>query len=344
MSLTLKEEYFSTDMMSMNIDVGWRMSLDSDWELFGGEVKLDGVSYDCNTADWHADGTGDVGWQAAEDDTASVCSSVTSWSCLQGNSLFETYSEMYSDPCKPEDEEKVDELLPKELIDDIASCLNSGFVSLEQFYEINRLIDADASVDDVHPPDSLINTDVMESELVDVGSSEAEESESCGSDVAVVSEMPDDADVSPFVVNDADSRLDPYSSDSALVSLECEELYEESIAVEDVPSTISCEEFEHLMTSSPDQFVVEFEPSEDIRTSNLRWHTPCELTNSRRLRKKEQNKSAASRYRLKKRSEQGLVLSEYTMLERRNIELRTRLDVMNKEIMYLKSLIDELCS
>ena len=91
LSLTLKEEYFNTDMMSMNIDVGgWCMSLDSDWELFGGELKLDGVSYDCNTADWRADGTGDAGWQAADDDAASVCSSATSWSCLQGNSCFET--------------------------------------------------------------------------------------------------------------------------------------------------------------------------------------------------------------------------------------------------------------
>ena len=258
-------------------------------------------------------------------------------------SLCLSDSEMYGDFRKPEDEEGIEGLLPKELIDDIASCLNGGFVSLEQFYEINRLIDADATVDDVRTPDSPINTDMVDSELVDVGSPEAEES--CGSDVVVVSTVPDDTDASQFAVNDAASRLDPYSSDSALVSVECEELYEESIAVEDAPSTISCEEYEHLMTSTPDEFVVEFEPSEGIRrTSNLRWHIPCELTNSRRLRKKEQNKSAALRYRVKKRSEQGLVLSEYTMLERRNIELRTRLDAMNKEILYLKSLIDELCS
>lgn len=63
----------------------------------------------------------------------------------------------------------------------------------------------------------------------------------------------------------------------------------------------------------------------------------------RRLRKKEQNKTAASRYRQRKRSEQGLVLSEYSWLERRNAELKKKLEEMTHEICYLKGLIDELC-
>lgn len=251
-----------------------------------------------------------------------------------------TDSEMYSDLCKPEDEDTF-ELLPSELIDDIASCLNSDLVSLEQFYEINRLIDADAAVDSVCSPHSLLNADVTESEAIDVDICEADESESCGSDVAVI--VPNDKDTLQLALSDLDSQTDPHSPDSALMSLEYEELYEESVAVEDVPSTVAYEEFQDLMTNSPNQVIVEYEPSEDIGTDNMRRYMSAELTNSRRLRKKEQNKTAALRYRLKKRSEQGLVLSEYTMLERRNIELRTRLDAMNKEILYLKSLIDELC-
>jgi len=252
---------------------------------------------------------------------------------------------MYSNLCKPEDEDCF-ELLLSDLNDDIVSCLNDGFVSLEQFYEINRLIDADANVDCVHAPHSVLNLDVIESEAeaIDVDICESKESvEFCGSDIAVSSTMPDDRDTSHFAVNDADSQTDPHSPDSALVSLEHEELYEESVAVEDVGTTISCEEFQDLMTSSPNQFLIAYEPLEDIRTPNMHRYMSSVLTSSRRLRKKEQNKTAASRYRLKKRSEQGLVLSEYTMLERRNIELRTRLDAMNKEIQYLKSLIDELC-
>jgi cyclic AMP-dependent transcription factor ATF-4 len=64
----------------------------------------------------------------------------------------------------------------------------------------------------------------------------------------------------------------------------------------------------------------------------------------RRLRKKEQNKTAAQRYREKKRSEHGTVLSEYELLEKRNTELRAKVDDMSKEIAYLKGLIEEICA
>ena len=156
--------------------------------------------------------------------------------------------------------------------------------------------------------------------------------------------MPDNSDALLSTVRDVFSATDPYSSESEVASLECEELYEESVSAEDVSSTISCEELQALMTRNCDQPIVKYEYSEDTETCRQSWHRPpTEVTSSRRLRKKEQNKSAALRYRLKKRSEQGLVMTEYAMLERRNIELRTRLDAMTKEIAYLKSLIDELC-
>lgn len=64
----------------------------------------------------------------------------------------------------------------------------------------------------------------------------------------------------------------------------------------------------------------------------------------RRLRKKEQNKTAAQRYREKKRSEHGTVLSEYELLEKRNTELRAKVDDMSREIAYLKGLIEEICA
>jgi len=92
---TWKEENYSTDTMSMNVDVGWCSSLDGDWELFGGEVKLDGLSGDCDAAALRADGTEYVGWQAVEDDAASVCSSATSYSCLHSSSQLETCNTSY---------------------------------------------------------------------------------------------------------------------------------------------------------------------------------------------------------------------------------------------------------
>lgn len=259
--------------------------------------------------------------------------------CLSG-------SEMYSDLCKDEGDDEFDRLLPSELIADIASCMNDDLpVSLEQFYEINRLIDADAEVESNASHPLLFGPDTVNSEVVRTVNSDARELESCDSDVVDASAMPDNSETFLFTVGDAIGEMDGTTSpESEMASIECEELYEESVSAEDVSSTISCEELQALMTSNCDRSVVKYEPSEDTETCRRSWcHPPTELTGNRRLRKKEQNKSAALRYRLKKRSEQGLVMTEYALLERRNIELRTRLDAMTKEISYLKSLIDELC-
>jgi len=239
--------------------------------------------------------------------------------------------QLYSDHCKPEDEEdQFDALLPNELIDDIASCIDSGFVSLEQFYEINHLFDGDND-----SPDVLLSTDVTDKKVIVTDSCGSEEPESCGSDEVVVSEITEDMDTSRFAAYETPCP--------PLASLEYEELYEESVSINDVPNTISFEEFQDLMTGNCDRSVIKLEFSPGTKVSHMCRRPSYELTNSRRLRKKEQNKSAALRYRLKKRSEQGLVMSEYAMLEHRNVELRTRLDAMKKEILYLKSLIEELC-
>lgn len=64
----------------------------------------------------------------------------------------------------------------------------------------------------------------------------------------------------------------------------------------------------------------------------------------RKQRKKQQNKTAAQKYRQKKRGEQGQVVTEYEQLERRNIELRTRVEEMTREVDYLKGLIEEICA
>jgi len=69
---------------------------------------------------------------------------------------------------------------------------------------------------------------------------------------------------------------------------------------------------------------------------------PYVVAPSRREKKKEQNKSAALRYRQKKRQEKGVVLTEVDQLELRNSELKARLDDLNREIGYLGSLLDEI--
>ena len=59
-------------------------------------------------------------------------------------------------------------------------------------------------------------------------------------------------------------------------------------------------------------------------------------------RKREQNKDAATRYRVKKREEQELVQKELTGLEKDNVELKEQVMSLSKEIEYLKNLMLEV--
>lgn len=64
----------------------------------------------------------------------------------------------------------------------------------------------------------------------------------------------------------------------------------------------------------------------------------------KKLKKMEQNKTAATRYRQKKRAEQELLNSECTDLENRNRELAEKADSISREIQYLKDLLEEVRS
>jgi len=59
-------------------------------------------------------------------------------------------------------------------------------------------------------------------------------------------------------------------------------------------------------------------------------------------RKRDQNKTAATRYRLKKRSEQDLLSKEESLLLERNTELKSSVDKLANEIGYLKGLMREI--
>uniref|UniRef100_A0A1A7Y6Q8 Cyclic AMP-dependent transcription factor ATF-4 n=1 Tax=Iconisemion striatum TaxID=60296 RepID=A0A1A7Y6Q8_9TELE len=62
----------------------------------------------------------------------------------------------------------------------------------------------------------------------------------------------------------------------------------------------------------------------------------------KKQKKMEQNKTAATRYRQKKRAEQDALLVEFTQLERKNIELTEKAESMAREIEYLKELMEEV--
>lgn len=62
----------------------------------------------------------------------------------------------------------------------------------------------------------------------------------------------------------------------------------------------------------------------------------------KKLKKMEQNKTAATRYRQKKRVEQELLSTELQGLEQRNQELAEKAESISREIQYLKDLMEEV--
>lgn len=56
----------------------------------------------------------------------------------------------------------------------------------------------------------------------------------------------------------------------------------------------------------------------------------------------EQNKTAATRYRQKKRAEKDALADEHVLLERKNLELAEKAESMAREIEYLKELMEEV--
>ncbi|KAM6216485.1 cyclic AMP-dependent transcription factor ATF-4 [Rhynchocyon petersi] len=62
----------------------------------------------------------------------------------------------------------------------------------------------------------------------------------------------------------------------------------------------------------------------------------------KKLKKMEQNKTAATKYRQKKRAEQEALTGECKELEKKNESLKEKADSLAKEIQYLKDLIEEV--
>ncbi|XP_053708205.1 activating transcription factor 4b [Synchiropus splendidus] len=70
--------------------------------------------------------------------------------------------------------------------------------------------------------------------------------------------------------------------------------------------------------------------------------TPLKTPRNKKLKKMEQNKTAATRYRQKKRAEQEALTTEFALLQKKNVELTERAESMAREIEYLKELMDEV--
>lgn len=99
-------------------------------------------------------------------------------------------------------------------------------------------------------------------------------------------------------------------------------------------------------TKSPIPSLSRAKPYERKQTKDRKAKAPPltkeEKILDRKLRKKQQNKDAATRYRQKKREENDAVGSELDQLDTRNTELKDTVSKMTGEIQYLKNLLAEV--
>ncbi|KAA8595325.1 cyclic AMP-dependent transcription factor ATF-4 isoform X2 [Etheostoma spectabile] len=114
------------------------------------------------------------------------------------------------------------------------------------------------------------------------------------------------------------------------------------------------------VASSPARFPCSFpapSPAGSSRTKPYSKPEPCDASSAKtstvksvsgvpkvekKLKKMEQNKTAATRYRQKKRVEKDLLQVECDELEKRNHELTEKADSISREIQYLKDLMEEV--
>jgi len=82
--------------------------------------------------------------------------------------------------------------------------------------------------------------------------------------------------------------------------------------------------------------------SQPIATTPRKPRKKSLRADDRRLRKKEQNKTAATRYRIKKKVELDILLDEEAALEQRNLQLQKQHDELANEVRYLKKLMREI--
>lgn len=116
------------------------------------------------------------------------------------------------------------------------------------------------------------------------------------------------------------------------------------------PCSNSCSNssYEDSCSSSDPEWVPEpidslNQPQDDIKTFTRKRSKPYSRTvEDKKSRKKEQNKNAATRYRLKKKAEVEGILSEEKQLLQHGEKLTNQITDIKREIKYLKGLMRDL--
>lgn len=93
--------------------------------------------------------------------------------------------------------------------------------------------------------------------------------------------------------------------------------------------------------SNDDEWTPESTPTSSL-SEKKRTRPYGRPSEDKKIRKKEQNKNAATRYRQKKKAETEVVLGEERELQDKNDKLQVKYTDIQREIKYLKSLMRDL--
>ena len=127
------------------------------------------------------------------------------------------------------------------------------------------------------------------------------------------------------------------------------EISEEALAMpQSDGETLSCPSSPDIQVtpvkkSAPTIFQAIKTPSKASYFSPYPKEKPVKVkTTQQKKRKRDQNKDAATRYRIKKREEQETIQKELSGLEKENVELKDQVTSLSKEMEYLKNLMLEV--
>lgn len=146
---------------------------------------------------------------------------------------------------------------------------------------------------------------------------------------------------SPFSSNDADSILSSSSTSPSENS---------TIDISYLDDTVdtSCYS-EHSQSGTAKSIQVSSEDFTKLKSKSKRakvkstpYDSDQDNVKDKRLRKKMQNKNAATRYREKKRQEKETLQEQEVRLSDKNKELREKVESLQREIQYMKELMNEI--
>jgi len=112
------------------------------------------------------------------------------------------------------------------------------------------------------------------------------------------------------------------------------------------PGSSSCSNFGDCSSDDPEwvpETIEEYNENIPSKPSRKRSRPYSKnVHEDKKVRKKEQNKNAATRYRMKKKAEIEVVLSTEKALQDKNTELGSKITDLHREIKYLKGLMRDL--